>query len=419
MAKLIEDGFTLTEVPEDAEVAVVNTCAFIEDAKKEAIDAILSLAELKKKGSLRILVAAGCLPQRYKGELAKLIPEVDIFIGTGEFHRIAEILQNWIGGTNLEVGKPKYLYDHLTPRLHTTPAHLGYLKIAEGCFHPCSFCIIPKLRGKYRSRNPDSIIEEAKMMIGTGVKEINLIAQDTTSYGKDIGADFATLLGGIAKLEGKKWIRIMYAYPHKFPVRVIEAIKDRDSVCKYLDIPVQHISDKILKRMGREGGAKEVRTLIDVLRREVAGIALRTSIIVGYPGETQSDFDELVDFVSEAKFENLGVFVFSPEEGTKAARLGDKVPRETAELRRDELMDLQREISQGNNTRHLHKKMTVMIDGSTKEPGMLLEGRHEGQAVDIDGVVFIKEGLASPGDFVSVEIVEAREYDLVGRLAGS
>lgn len=416
LAKLLEKGCTLTEDPKDAEVAIVNTCAFVEDAKKEAIDELLSLAEYKKNGDLSLIVAAGCLPQRYEGDLAKLIPEIDIFVGTGEFHRIADIVWEWAGKQRMEIGKPTYIYDHLTPRLHTTPKHIGYLKIAEGCFHPCSFCIIPKIRGKFRSRPMDSIVEEASGILSRGVREINLIAQDTTSYGKDIGADLATLLGEIANLEGEKWIRLLYAYPHSFPGRVVDALRDYDDICKYVDVPIQHISDRVLKRMGREGGSEEVRALIDVLRREIPGVSLRTSLIVGYPGETQHDFDELVDFVSEARFENLGVFVFSPEEGTKAFKLKGRVAREIAEMRRDEIMGLQREISLSNNMKHLGRRMTVMVDGASDEPNMVMEARHEGQAPEIDGLVYIKNGIAAAGDFVTVEITDAKEYDLVGKI---
>lgn len=411
-------GFLLTEDPAAAEAIVVNTCAFIEDAKKEAIDTILEMAEFKKRGSCRVLVVAGCLPQRYRAELSELLPEVDLFIGAGEFHRIAEIITARGGGQETHVGVPTYLYDHATPRLSITPRHAAYLKIAEGCLHPCSFCIIPNIRGKFRSRTLDSVVAEAEGMLSRGVRELNVIAQDTTAYGSDIGVNLATLLERLAPLSGPKWIRLLYAYPQEFPEGVIDLIREGEDICKYLDLPIQHVSNRILKSMRRKGTGTEIRRLIERLRRDVPGIALRTSLIVGFPGETDAEFDELVDFVCETRFEHLGVFAFSPEEGTPAAKLKKRIPADVAELRRREIMGVQRELSLGNNQRYVGKELTVLVDGPSPETPHLLVGRHEGQAPDIDGVVYINEGSAPAGEFAQVEITEAHEYDLVGRIIG-
>lgn len=418
LGQLIGDGYALVEDPKKADIIIVNTCAFIEDAKMEAIDTILEMSEHKKKGRCRLLVVAGCLSQRYKSDLAQLLPEVDIFVGTGEFDKITGLIRDWQGEQKVEVGKPKYMYDHATPRLHTSSRHVAYLKIAEGCFHPCSFCVIPKLRGAFRSRPPDSIVREAEGMLGRGVREINLIAQDTTAYGRDIGTDLQTLLGELAGLNGPKWLRLLYTYPHDFPDGVIDAMRDYDDVCAYVDLPVQHISDRILKKMKRKGEGKEIRKLIDRFRDEVPNMCIRTTLIVGFPGETEEDFDELLDFVSEFRFEHLGVFTYSPEEGTPAAKLQNKVRHEIAEARRAEVMDLQREISLANNFRFIGKRIHVLVEGASSETDMLLQGRHEGQAPEFDGVVYISDGIAAAGDFAIVEVTDAHEYDLVGRIVG-
>lgn len=415
---LAKDGFAFTDDPSAAEVIVVNTCAFIEDAKKEAIDTVLEMGEHKKAGTCRLLVVAGCLPQRYEKELASLLPEVDIFIGAGEFPRIAKIIEDWRGEQGVHVAQPAYIYDHESPRIHATPSHVAYIKIAEGCFHPCSFCAVPKIRGKFRSRPMKSIIEEARGMIERGVREIDIIAQDTTAYGRDIGEDFVALLEHLAMLKGKKWLRLLYAHPHKFPRGIIDAMREYADICRYLDIPIQHIDDRILKHMGREGKGKDIRNLIELARREVPDVSLRTSLIVGFPGETQKEYDELLDFVCETRFDHLGVFVFSPEEGTKAARLKGRIPHDIAEARRHEIMDVQREISLGNNWKHVGRRLRVLVERKIegRESSFLFQCRHEGQAPDVDGVVYIDEGHADIGEFANVVITDALEYDLVGRV---
>jgi len=405
--------YAFVEDPKNADIIIINTCAFIEDAKKEAIDTILEMAEFKKSGRCKLLAVAGCLPQRYENELADSLPEVDLFVGAGEFQNIVGLIRG-SQKNRLAVARPVYLYDHKTPRITVTPPHAAYIKIAEGCFHPCSFCVIPKIRGRYRSRTTQSILEEAEAMLGRGVREINLIGQDTTAFGRDLGESLEDLLIGLSQLEGDKWIRVLYAYPHNFPAGVISAMKSYSDICPYLDIPVQHVSDRILKSMKREGDAKEIIDLIDLLRKEIPHIFLRTSVIVGYPGETGDEFDELLDFVSQAKFDHLGAFKYSVEEGTAAAKLQNRVSEKTIQRRYDEIMQLQQEISYDKNRLHVGKAMQVLVEGESEESGGMLQARHAGQAPEIDGVVYIKEGRAKAGDFALVKIKEFDAYDLTG-----
>jgi ribosomal protein S12 methylthiotransferase len=418
LGELTEKGYILTDDPSHGQVIVVNTCAFIEDAKKESIDTILEMSKYKKSGACELLVVAGCLPQRYKDELAESLPEVDLFIGVGELDKIADLILSHGGEQSVEVGSPDYLYDHSSNRVLTGRSHAAYIKIAEGCFHGCSFCIIPQIRGKYRSRDLRSIVMEARDLISRGVKELNLIAQDTTAYGRDLKEelDLAVLLMSLSDLPGEKWIRILYGYPHNFPDSVIAALRNCDDVVKYLDIPIQHVSNRILKSMQREGGIDEIRLLLERLRYFVPGIALRTSVIVGYPGETDEEFSELLDFICEAKFDHLGAFVYSQEEGTVAAKIGDHVPRKVAEERRRVIMTMQQEISCEINARKLGMIGRVLVEGPSEETEHLLVGRHAGQAPDIDGVVYINQGTAPVGQFATVEITETHEYDLVGRI---
>lgn len=410
-------SYSIIEDPAEADVIIVNTCAFIADAKQEAIDTILEMAEFKRAGSLKMLIVTGCLPQRYEADLSDLMPEVDLFVGAGEFNRIGELMDAWDGKQSMHVAKPIFLYDHLTPRIVATPKHTAFVKIAEGCFHNCSYCIIPQIRGQFRSRKPDSVIEEVKLLLSKGVLEFNLIAQDTTAYGRDVGSSLTELLDKISAIEGKKWVRIMYAYPHNFPEGVIDAMRYYPDLCSYLDIPIQHISNKILKSMGRAGDGSDIRKLIEKLRHDLPGVSLRTSLIVGYPGETKEDFEELLDYVCEAQFEHLGVFAYSDEEGTKAAEIEDGiVPTDVAARRRDELMDVQRDISYEINQKLVGSRVEVLVEGVSGESEYLIEARHEGQAPEIDGVVYINDGDPKLGAFATVEITEAHEYDLIGKV---
>jgi len=411
---LAREGFAFVSNPEEADTIIVNTCAFIEDAKKEAIDTILEMAKFKKKGACRLLVVVGCLPQRYGKELASLLPEVDLFVGAGEFHRIVELVKQ-SGREKIVINKPAFLYSHMTPRIATTPPHAAYIKIAEGCFHPCSFCVIPKIRGAYRSREIGSIVEEARGMLEQGVKEINLIAQDTTAYGRDLGshANLEELLIRLANLEADKWIRLLYTYPHNFPKGILDVMKAYPDICPYLDIPIQHISNRILKSMNREGDAAEIHHLIDYLRAAVPHIFLRTSVIVGYPGETEEEFDELLDFISWAKFDHLGAFTYSAEEGTRAAQLKAQLPKDVMKARYHEIMSLQQEIAREKNRRHTGQVMQVLVEAKGRKGGYAFQARHIGQAPDIDGNTHIN-GKARVGEFALVKIRDFGAYDLAG-----
>jgi ribosomal protein S12 methylthiotransferase len=422
LGSLLEEGYVVSDDPAASRIIIVNTCCFIEDAKKESIDTILEMSEHKRSGACELLVVAGCLPQRYRDELAESMPEVDLFIGVGEIPRLPDLIRKHAseqGGTQrLEVSSACYLYDHTVARTITGRPHAAYIKIAEGCFHACSFCVIPRIRGKFQSRAIDSIVREAEELVARGIKELNLIAQDSTAYGCDLGdgADLGALLERLAAINGEKWIRVLYSYPHAFPDSVIAAMRDYPDVVSYLDVPVQHISDRILASMRREGGGDEVRRLVQKLRQELPDIALRTSVIVGYPGETEDEFQELLDFICEVKFDNLGAFVYSQEEGTAAAKLDKQVPRVIAHHRVDELMRLQKEISRDLNILKVGRVVRALMEGRSEETEHLLVARHAGQAPDVDGVIYINEGTAPTGSFADVEIVEAHDYDLVGRV---
>jgi ribosomal protein S12 methylthiotransferase len=409
---LAHHGLAPTASVEEADVVIVNTCAFIQEAVQESIEVILELAQAKKRGTINTLVVTGCLPQRYGGALAKEIPEVDLWTGTGDFHRIPQLLQE--GAPRVVIGKPCYLYDHQTPRMITTSPHSAYVKIAEGCSHHCSFCLIPQLRGRYRSRELDSVRREAEQLVARGVVEINLIAQDTTAYALDKGEDkgLVRLLQALTRIEGLRWIRILYTYPHpaNFPPSLLDMVAGEERICPYLDIPVQHIHDKVLQRMGRRASGKETRALIDHLKRDYPHIHLRTTLMVGFPGEGDTEFSELVDFVRETEFTHLGVFTYSAEEGTKAARMRGKITSQIAEERAAQIMELQQGISWRKNNEMIGYTIPVLIEGSGAE----VQGRTAFQAPEIDGIVHIKKGRAAIGDIVMAKIIQAEPYDLVG-----
>lgn len=412
-----EAGCELTADQSQADILVINTCAFIGPAKRESIETILEMAEYKKSGRCKKLIVAGCLVERYRNELQREIPEVDAVIGTNEVPLIVRAL----------AGKPApkttgrfYLYDHTTPRLLATPRHSAYIKISEGCDHTCSFCIIPKLRGPHRSRAIDSILNEAEQLAASGAREINLIAQDSTRYGADIGLKdgLARLLAALAAVRGIEWIRFLYAYPNTFSDSVLEVMAGEPKVCKYVDIPLQHASAKILAAMRRGGSRRSLAALIEKIRKRVPGVAIRTTMIVGFPGETERDFQELLAFCRSMEFERLGVFAYSDEEGTAAFRLGPKVPEKSKRARRDRLMRQQAEISLRKNRELVGRRVKVLIDGQSRESDLLLEGRMESQAPEIDGAVLINDASVpvGQGEFHTVEITEAYEYDLVGRV---
>jgi ribosomal protein S12 methylthiotransferase len=415
---LARDGLVPTSSVEEADVVIVNTCAFIQEAVQESIEVILELAQAKKRGQINKLIVTGCLPQRYGDELAREIPEVDLWTGTGEFPRIPQLLK---GGEPLVlIGTPRYLYDHHTPRIITNSPHSAYVKIAEGCSHPCTFCLIPQLRGRYRSRATHSVIREVEYLVASGIVEINLVAQDSTAYGTDAQEEqgLYRLLKELIKIEGLRWIRVLYSYPHPahFTPQLLAMVAGEERICPYLDIPIQHIDDKILQRMERRTSGKEIRALINHIKKDYPEIHLRTTLMVGFPGEGEGEFRDLVDYVREVEFTHLGVFTYSPEEGTKASRMRGGVPPELAEERAAQIMELQQGISWKRNNEMIGSTVPVLIDGASAESEGMLQGRTAFQAPEIDGVVFINKGEANIGETAMVKITQAEPYDLAGEI---
>ena len=416
---LREAGFEIEPRAEAAEVIVVNTCGFIDEAREESIETILEMARHKDTGRCRRLVVTGCLSQRYRAELLDSIPEIDACLGLDEMDRIADACSGAYVPAPEPAPEPQRLDAAGQPRLRTTPRHYAYLKIADGCDHACGFCVIPAIRGRYRSRPLDDVVAEAHSLVDDGAVELNLVAQDLGPYGGDIGLEngLAKLLRALARLEGLRWLRLLYVYPEGLDPGLVETIAAEPAVVPYLDIPLQHASARVLKSMGRPGdGAKSLEKL-DRLRKNIPGLAIRTSLIVGFPTEEKEDFHKLLDFVAAARFEHLGVFTFSHEEGSdSAARFGDRWPAEVKAERRDRVMELQREISLGNHTSLVGTRRECLVDGLHAESELLLSGRLATQAPESDGGVIINDGFAEPGSLVTVEITEAHPYDLVGRI---
>ena len=425
MAGLLrENGFDMVAEPAGADIVLVNTCGFIEAAKAESIDTIVDIGKLKEEGKVGKLVVAGCLSQRYPEELAAELPEVDLFIGTGEVPRVLDILREHERNLKrkIYVGVPEYIYNHTTPRLRATPNHTAFLKVSEGCDHKCAFCIIPQLRGPHRSRSIESVISEANALATSGVKEINLIAQDLTAYGRDRkdGTTLYALLRQLETVPQVEWIRLLYSYPNFLDRPLLDLIRDSATVCKYIDIPLQHASPAILQRMRRGKAGSAVRDAVARLRDAIPGLTLRTSLIVGFPGESDDDFEVLLDFIEEEQFDRLGIFKYSDEDGTQAARMTNKVSEEIKENRWQVAMDLQANISRSRNEALIGTTHRVMIDGVDSETG-LLTGRTQAHAPEVDGNVIISQDVEGfdpaqlqPGDFVNVKITAALDYDLVG-----
>jgi ribosomal protein S12 methylthiotransferase len=420
------DGYKIATVPEEAEVIVVNTCSFIEASKKESIDTILEMADYKDKvnGQCKALVVSGCMAQRYAIQLEQELPEVDLIIGTGEYNKIAMLLRAMQDG-KLEkksfVEIPKFIHTEFDPRLNTSPFYTAWLKISEGCNRNCTFCIIPKLRGKLRSRSVESLVSEAKNLASTGVKELNLISQDLSDYGVDLDENnkLFHLLSGLETVEGVEWIRLFYFYPDELTDEVIEKMATSTKINKYLDMPVQHFSDNVLKRMNRKITGERIHNRIEKLRERVPGVVLRTSIIVGFPGETEEDFEQLLEGIKRAKFNHLGIFRYSDEEGTPAFKLQPKIAQNVIDDRFDQLYEAQQEIVRVLNAEYLGKVIPVLIEGPHEETELLIQGRHQGQAPDIDGKVIINDLAALEikiGDIVNVEITDVLDYDLVGKV---
>ncbi len=413
---LKNNGYRLTSDFEQADVIIVNTCGFIESAKEESINTILELAEYKKTGNLKILIMSGCLAQRYSEEMKNEIEEIDAIVGTASYSKIAEIIKRLSEEKNIiELDELDFVYDETLPRYTTTPSYMAYLKIAEGCDNNCTYCIIPKLRGKYRSRELESIIKEAKELVKNGVKELVVIAQDTTRYGIDIYKEqkLSHLLKELAKIEDLKWIRVMYSYPEELNKETINVIKENNKICAYFDMPIQHCNNRILKLMNRRTTKEEIKSKIELIRKEIPKACIRTSIIVGFPSETKEEFEELKEFVKEVKFDRLGVFAYSQEEGTAAAKLEKQVDEEIKNTRRYELMLVQQEVSLNNNQSKIGDVYEVLIEEKLEDNVYI--GRTYQDAYEIDGVVYVNtDKKLDIGQFVNVKINDALEYDLMG-----
>lgn len=422
MLKIIgEHDYTMVSETKKADIIIVNTCGFIESAKQESIDAILEAAELKKTGKVKAIVAAGCLAERYNDKLLELIPELDGVIGVGDYKNINGVLEKVVAGEKIIMsGHQEDVDIDDLPRVISTGKFSAYLKIAEGCDNRCTYCAIPAIRGKYRSRKFEEVIKEAKQLAESGIKEINVIAQDTTRYGLDLYSEFrlAKLLLELEKIEGIKWIRLLYSYPDSFTDELIDVIAKSKKICHYLDIPVQHASDRVLKKMARRTSKKAMNELFGKLRNRIPDLVLRTSIIVGFPGESDEDFEELYNFVRETGFDRMGAFTYSKEEGTPAYRMKNHLPEEAKNARRDQLMMLQQDISAMKSKEYIGKTLEVLVEkknGTTNS--QKYEGRSFMDAPEIDGMVLFnsKETLAI-GDFVKVQITEATDYDLIGEI---
>ncbi|MFH1758825.1 MAG: 30S ribosomal protein S12 methylthiotransferase RimO [Pseudomonadota bacterium] len=421
MLGLLREKGWVPSTKDEADVVIVNTCSFIREAKEESIATILDMAAAKEKGKFHRLVVTGCLPQRYGPELLKELPEVDLFLGTDQWGRIADLLPKSAQGELRRkqfIARPTQLYDHRTPRLSTSNPGSVYIKIAEGCSNHCSYCVIPQIRGRLRSRKVSSVLQEARQAVSRGVKEINLIAQDVTAYGRDLqdGTDLTRLLQSLVKVKGLKWIRLLYAHPGHVTPELIRLIREEEKICKYLDLPLQHIDDHLLRAMTRPVSSSQVRELIARLREEIPGITLRTSLMVGFPGETEKRFRRLFDFVQKAQFEHLGVFRYSQEEGTAAATLKGHVSARVKAQRYHQIMRLQRKISLRRQKEKVGTRIPVLIERPGTSPGILFEGRTQGQAPEVDGITFLRQGSARPGEIVEAVITEATAYDLYGKI---
>lgn len=427
LGSLTQEGYSVTDNADEADTVIVNTCGFIEDSKKESIQTIIEMGE-KKSGKLKKLVVAGCLTQRYKDELVDGLPEADVFIGSGAFQNIAQILKNPGVDEKGSVQKkfyhlPTYLQEADTPRVNTQPKYRAYLKISEGCKKRCAFCAIPMIRGNLQSRSLQAVVSESKLLVAGGVKELIIISHDFTDYGWDLKRKDKTrtespyeLLKTLSDESGAKWIRVLYLYPDGVTPEVIDLIKNRDNLVKYFDMPLQHINNSVLKRMNRRMTKEEIEAVLKNIKAEIPEAVIRTQFIVGFPGETEEEFQELKAFIKEQQFDRVGCFKYSPEEGTKAGSMPDQVDEATKQRRHDELMELQQTISRDRHKAMVGKVMPVIVEGLSEETELLLQGRTSQQAPDIDGVVYINDGTANVGDIVNVKITDSHDYDLLGSI---
>lgn len=420
MGQLTAGGHQLTAHPSEADVIVVNTCSFIDPAKQESVDTILEMAEYKKSGRAQRLIVAGCLVERYRADITRNMPEVDAVIGTNELDHITALCE---GVTPQANPLDAYLYHDATPRVLSTPKHFAYIKIAEGCDHPCTFCVIPQYRGAFRSRRFESVVNEAKRLFAQGVREINLIGQDTTCYGEDLGLKdgLAQLLARLAQIETdhEKWVRFLYCYPNRVTQKLLDTIAEHDALVKYIDIPLQHASANVLKRMKRGSHGDFFLKLLERMRGTIPGVAIRTSMIVGFPGETEADFEQLCQFVQDAQFARLGVFEYSDEDTSQSFHLDGKVDPKTIRRRKRELMAIQRKISKAHNKALVGREFPVLVEGPTADSDLVWQARLASQAPDIDGVCYITDPGEAPlraGEFRRMRITKAHDYDLSGEL---
>lgn len=411
---LDEAGYAITADPGDADIIVVNTCGFIDSAKEESINTLLEMAQYKDR-NCKILVAAGCLAQRYSEDIAEQLPEVDIIVGTSDYDSIAKTIDEYINKCEKQivVGSPDRNPKENLPRIRSTPKYTAYLKIADGCDNHCTYCIIPRLRGKFRSRDEQSILNEARRMASEGVKEIILVAQDTAYYGKDTGKTLASLIKKLSAIDGIEWIRLQYCYPENITDELVEEIASNPKVVKYLDMPLQHVSDNVLKKMGRRSRNSDIKELIKSLRDKIDGLVIRTSLIVGFPGETDEDFEELSDFLREYRLNRVGVFTYSPEEGTPACNYDGQIDSEVALKRRERLMQIQQEVSSSLNRESVGESVCVIVEGYDEDEFCYV-GRTSADTPDVDGMAYIySESELCAGDIIKAQIVDYDDYDVI------
>ncbi len=425
LGNMLEAKYDITDTPEDADTIVVNTCGFIEASKQESIQTVLDMAELKKTGKLKKLVVAGCLTQRYKDELVEGLPEADVFIGSGEFQNITSILEkNEKDSTQKKFfNLPTYLQSETTLRKNSQPSHRAYLKISEGCLKRCAFCAIPLIRGNLQSRTLEGVVSEAKLLAASGVQELIIISHDFTDYGWDLRRKNPEakespfeLLKALSDIKELKWIRLLYLYPDGITPDVVQLIKERENLVKYFDMPLQHVNNEMLKSMNRKMTREEITSVLANIRKEIPEAVIRTQFIVGFPGETEEQFEELLAFIEEQRFDRVGCFMYSPEEKTAGGRMENQIDEETKQRRHDTLMALQQDISREKHEAFIGKTIEVVVEGVSDETDLLLQGRSSQQAPEIDGVVYINDGTAKVGEFVKVRITESMEYDLVGEI---
>ncbi len=425
---LMKDGYEVVSEAEDADTVVINTCGFIEDSKKESIQRILQMSELKSDGAIRKIVVAGCLTQRYKDDLVSGLPEADLFIGSGEFQNISKILKSHDEGNTKKTffNLPTYLQEEETPRVNSQPKHRAYIKISEGCLKRCAFCAIPLIRGNLQSRKLESVVSEAKLLVADGAKELIIISHDFTDYGWDLRRKNPAakespenLLKALAEIEGVEWVRVLYLYPDGITPEMVQLIKNNKKLVKYFDMPLQHINNEVLKTMNRKMTKEEITSVLDMIHKEIPDAVIRTQFIVGYPGETEEQFEELMDFVKDNQFDRVGCFKYSLEENTPSGKMANQIEEEVKQDRHDKLMSMQQKISRKKHKAFVGKTVQVLVEGFSEETDLLLQGRTSQQAPEIDGVVLINEGEAQVGDMVYVKITDSMEYDLIGKIVES